>query len=159
MLPPAMKPLRKLTARDLAHAFILVVLLFGCTGCDEGTADRIKEKATVFRTLTDVQKRAIVDGMFEVGDTSDMVYMAIGSPMSVKSKVIPEGTIEMWTYVNYFKLPSAARLTATTSTNGVDNTANAAQSLAVPENATNTLYVFFLNSRVTQIKLDTQGRK
>jgi hypothetical protein len=133
-------------------------------GCDEGTVERIKEKAAVFKALTDEQKRNVAEGVFEIGDSADMVYMAIGAPLRVKSKVIPEGTIEMWTYVNYFSLPSASRLSLNTARNSEykprpGESGNPAQALAVPETAANTLYVFFLNGRVTQIKIDTQGRK
>lgn len=143
-------------------AVLLAVGLF--SGCDEGTPDRIKEKSTVFYALSDVQKRKIIDGVFEVGDNADQVYMAIGTPVRVKSKVIPEGTIEMWTYINYFSSHGASKLALTHQNNTTFRTeqkdpGDLTQSLAVPETESNTLYVFFLNGRVTQIKLDTQGRR
>jgi hypothetical protein len=40
-----------------------------------------------------------------------------------------------------------------------DNQKDLTESLAVPQTASNTLYVFFLNGRVAQIKLDTEGRR
>ncbi|MDB6128222.1 MAG: hypothetical protein JWM35_2118 [Verrucomicrobia bacterium] len=145
-----------------AAALALVVALF--SGCDEGTPDRIKEKSAVFYALTDAQKRRVIDGVFEVGDNADQVYMAIGTPVRVKSKVIPEGTIEMWTYINYFSSHGASKLALTTPSTGQFKASEKdpgvlTQSLAVPETESNTLYVFFLNGRVAQIKLDTQGRK
>ena len=150
--------------RAATHAVALSILLALFSGCDEGTPDRIKEKSAVFYALNDAQKRRIIDGVFEVGDTADQVYMAIGSPVRVKSKAIPEGTIEMWTYINYFSSHGASKLALTTPNAAPfkaseQDPRELTQSLAVPETESNTLYVFFLNGRVAQIKLDTQGRK
>jgi hypothetical protein len=156
-------------SRRLAPRLIgpVLALLIGVllAGCDEGTEDRIREKKEVFITLTPAQQKKIVDGVFEVGDTADMVYMAIGSPLRVKSKAIPEGTIEMWTYVNFFSVPGASRIVVNNpyasqyTSNQRDPQRDLTETLAVPQTASNTLYVFFLNGRVAQIKLDTEGRR
>lgn len=162
-MPPAPRHVNSIRRAATRLGALLLILGF-LAGCDEGTPDRIKEKSAVFYALTDAQKRKVIDGMFEVGDSADQVYMAIGTPVRVKSKVIPEGTIEMWTYINYFSSHGASKLSLNNPNSSQYKTeqkerADVTQSLAVPETESNTLYVFFLNGRVTQIKLDTQGRK
>ena len=67
-----------------------------------GIAARTREKSAVYATLKLSEKRFIEKGVIAIGFTPDMVYMAMGNPSKVESKVFPEGKRELWTYSNYY---------------------------------------------------------
>lgn len=158
------------------RAISVVLVVFAVAGCDKGTANRIQEKYSVFVTLTPDKQKSVVDGNFEIGDLGDVVYMAIGTPSSVKSKQSSDGIIEMWTYLHTMVAPGVVKLSmdgantshytaeqrsANAKAGGVGSppsfsstTPQASQSLNVPDMPANTLYVFLLNGRVSEIKLE-----
>lgn len=167
--------------RLLAAALLAVACLLAA-GCDEGTEARIRERREVFEKLgRDVQKR-VIDGIIEVGDSADVVYMAIGAPARMKAKQTSRGRAEMWVYQHAIPTNGVARMminnpnsrvyvTSMSSPNGPISTvpgrhsgpANSTFSgggdliptLDAPEVEVNTLYVFLLADRVVEIKLAT----
>ena len=89
------------------HPFILGAciacagLLCGCE-FDNGIALRKKEKPEVYASLQLWQKRFIDKGVIAKGFTSDMVYLAMGTPSKLETKDLPEGHAELWSYKNYY---------------------------------------------------------
>ena len=109
-------------------AFLLPVLLLA--GCASAQASRIREKPTVFQSLTPRQQKQIKAGHVRVGFTTDMVYLALGKPSSVSLATTtgishppgtasgvkgnspgagtasePTGPVEIWTYTRYVPWP------------------------------------------------------
>jgi hypothetical protein len=152
----------------------IALLLSGCE--TTGVHSRIQEKSTVFGNLTDAQKKSIEAGAIEVGYTPDMVYMALGKPSSRETTNAAQGAGEMWTYKNYYPATAATQLTlnnpnqrpqsgqtsssaprdgaslASTATSGPQT------SLGVADLVADKLYVFFVDSKVSQIKLESEGK-
>jgi len=80
----------------------LALLISGCE-TDGGVTARIQEKSTAYAELQQPEKDCIAQGNVMPGFTSDMVYMAVGSPTKVEPERLPDGTdAEIWTYNNYF---------------------------------------------------------
>jgi hypothetical protein len=162
----------------LGAALGLAVLFAGCEST--GRTARIQEKSAVYASLTADQKKAIDDGVLQLGFTSDMVYLALGNPDKVKSKDTTEGRVEMWTYTNYYPTVSATTTSynnpgarynmMTTSANapGGPTSGRAATpsfgatgggpspTMNVADLPAHTLYVFLLNGKVFNVKIDNQ---
>ncbi len=79
------------------------VLLAGCQSAHL-TAARIQEKSALFAALPADKQQKLRDGIVEVGDTADMVYIALGQPN--RAEITADGTVGVWTYENFY--PSAA---------------------------------------------------
>jgi hypothetical protein len=93
------------------YVSIIAVALLG-SGCEStGVSSRINENAAVFAALTPDQQKRIQAGAIDFDFTSDMVYMALGKPSSVKASQSPEGAVELWTYKNFIVTTSASELT------------------------------------------------
>ena len=74
------------------------------TGCetDGGVSARAQEKSASYAALLPWQKKLIDKGTITQSFTPDMVYMAMGKADQVETKVLPEGTAELWTYTHYY---------------------------------------------------------
>lgn len=132
--------------------------------------------------MTPEQQKNIKEGAIEVGYTADMVYIALGKPTKVKSKESPDGTVEMWTYNNYYPTVTAVELMNNSPAgNGkyssVNVGANVPSHLGTQEGAglssttqsgpstgygfadmpSDTLYVIMLNGKVFEMKLESTG--
>jgi hypothetical protein len=82
--------------------FLTVMLVLFAVACASSPAARIQEKIAEYHALTPAQQQAIAAGVIEVGDTPDMVYMALGSP-TIKEPTTAGGlALEKWTYRNYY---------------------------------------------------------
>ena len=156
---------------------LLAVACLLTAGCDEGTEGRIREKREVFAKLGAAVQHRVVDGIIEVGDSADVVYMAIGAPARMKSKQTSQGRAEMWVYQHAVSANGVARMminnpnsrvyvTSLSSPNSPGAVMPGRRSgplpggdliptLDAPEVEVNTLYVFFLGDRVVEIKLAT----
>jgi hypothetical protein len=147
------------------------------TGCETvGTRGRIQEKSAVFSTLTEAQKKSIEAGAIEVGYTPDMVYMALGKPSSRETRNAPQGPVEMWTYRNYYPATAATQLTLNNPNQrpqtsqasssaprdgaslGSTATSGPQTSLGIADLAADKLYVFFSDSKVSEIKLESEAK-
>lgn len=84
-------------------AFLAVALaslvLAGCSTFDS----RSQEKAAVFNTLDDDTRDRLKERQIAVGDTFDMVYIALGAPDEKREKVTREGTATTWVYNAYWQ--------------------------------------------------------
>ncbi len=68
-----------------AHCFALSVAVLLMAGCESTLDSRIQEKCAVYQLLTSKQQKQIKAGQIKVGYTSDMVYLALGKPSSVRT--------------------------------------------------------------------------
>ncbi len=147
-----------------------VIAAFALTGCHPtaGIPARIQEKSAVFSHLTDAQKRNIEKGVIEVGDTTDMVYMALGKPQKIREEKLPEGRETTWIYENFALPPTMALLRPTHPSRHGLNPVYAATNTsisfggrggpepsvdAMPDLPTETLHVIFLNGAVFELKV------
>lgn len=160
----------------------LAALLTGCAGLTPSaqTQARIQEKTTVYQALKPEQQNDVLGGAIERGNTIDMVYLSLGKPGKVVTSA--DGSKAMWVYTEYYSPSNATTLSfnnpnsshytpgitgatawparggegaawlvpASMGTDGVTPVA----SLAVPEMRSKTVYVFFFNGQVCEIKLD-----
>ena len=84
-------------------SLIVTSIAFLSTGCESnGIANRIKEKAAVFASLSAEEKEYIEDGMLFPGFTEDMTYMVIGKPNSKESMDEDGKSFEMWSYKRFY---------------------------------------------------------
>ena len=74
----------------------------GCTNLTPTaqTQRRIQEKPTVYQALTEQQQGDILGGAIERGNTTDVVYLAMGKPAKVVTSA--DGVKAMWVYVEYY---------------------------------------------------------
>lgn len=86
--------------RSLFHALALLALALFLSGCS--TIDsRIKEKSSTFAALDAPTQDKIRLGRVEVGFTTDLVYIALGSPDERLSKTTAGSMDETWIYNSY----------------------------------------------------------
>ncbi|MDR1788821.1 MAG: hypothetical protein LBR12_00390 [Opitutaceae bacterium] len=78
-------------------------LLAGVAGCN--TFDgRAREKAAVFNALDTATRERLREGGIQVGDTTDMVYIALGSPDSSQRTARTGGEEEVWIYKRFYQV-------------------------------------------------------
>ena len=161
---------------NLCAALALSCLLAGCTGVTPGsqTQLRIQERRTVYNTLTPQQQNDILGGAIERGNTTDMVYLALGKPTKIVTSA--DGQKAMWVYVEYYTVngptstgfnsrsttykpelvapntPYAGNIKATAPMVFAATGSIMVQELDVPDMASKTVYVFFFEGRVAEIK-------
>jgi hypothetical protein len=161
---------------SLGATLVLALLVAGCE--TNVRSARIQEKSAVYAALTPEQRKNVESGTIEVGYTSDMVYIALGAPKHVETKDTPEGKAEMWTYLNFYSTGPASTLSFNppgsrytmmqTSPNapgrgGPSRTAapsfgatggGPTPTLDIADIPSQTLYVFFFDGKVFDIKVD-----
>jgi len=78
--------------------FLLVVcvaaLLAGCST----VVSRSQEKAAVFSTLDPETQTRLEQKVVRVGDSPDMVYIALGHPDRVRETTTPTARVQTWIY-------------------------------------------------------------
>jgi hypothetical protein len=82
----------------------LLLFLLGCAfaGCSS-IASRIQEKSAVFAALDPQTQARIRKGDVELGDTPDMVYMALGRPSVHSEKTSAAGRELIWIYASTYQ--------------------------------------------------------
>jgi hypothetical protein len=79
---------------------LLLVALLGLAGCNT-TSSRIKQKPEVFASLPPADQERLRKGSVAIGDTPDMVFIAIGAPTR-RIERTSAGTRKMeWVYRRY----------------------------------------------------------
>lgn len=81
-------------------AFALLGLLLTLSGCSTFER-RAQEKATTFAQLDDTTKERLKQGEVALGDTQDIVYIALGRADTQRETTKPEGTVSTWIYNSY----------------------------------------------------------
>lgn len=74
-----------------------VAVLLANAGCSTMNG-RIKEHEAMFRTLEPATQQRLREQRVEIGDTADMVYIALGRPTSRTERKSKDGTTMVWTY-------------------------------------------------------------
>jgi hypothetical protein len=152
----------------------------GLAGCGSTMTQRIEEKSGEFAALTPEEQAEVKAGVIKVGQSKDVVYMALGQPSVTEAG---EG-METWVYRNYFPsetvaagIPSpkgaalaghhssnlsaldASRLPSEGSGRGdmgiYEGQSSASRSPSVPVMPPSvTLRVYFLNGKVSDFQLE-----
>lgn len=78
---------------------LALVLLAGCSTINS----RIKDNAAYFESLPLESQERIRKGIVEVGDTSDMVYIAMGAPSEKRSSRSASRDVETWIYQIHYQ--------------------------------------------------------
>lgn len=78
---------------------VAVLLLAGCSTVES----RIKEKPAAFAALDPAAQEKLRKGVVEIGNTSDLVYIALGKPDDKIFKITKNGEDETWIYNNYYQ--------------------------------------------------------
>ena len=87
-------------------SLLVLLLLAGCNTFER----RAKEKSAVFSALDPATQARLEARQIEVGDTQDMVYIALGAPDEKRDLVTPEGRTTTWVYSAYWQEDQGTRL-------------------------------------------------
>jgi hypothetical protein len=64
---------------------------------------RAEQKSTTFNALDDTTQQRLKDGNIAVGDTPDMVYIALGVPDTKRQRLTSDGREVVWIYKTYYQ--------------------------------------------------------
>ena len=81
----------------LFSGVLLAVVLAGCDTFDH----RSQEKAVLFASLTPEQREKLKHGVIEIGNTTDMVFIALGVPDEKFETTTADGRVTVWVYYSY----------------------------------------------------------
>jgi hypothetical protein len=74
----------------------------GFTGCNS-FASRARERSETFESLAPAEQQRLQRGAIAVGDTQDMVYIALGQPDERRDITTADGTQTAWVYKSYWQ--------------------------------------------------------
>ena len=78
---------------------LLILILAGCSTFEK----RSEEKASTFATLSPEEREKLRRGVIEIGNSPDMVYIALGRPDETRDTATPEGRETVWIYNRYYQ--------------------------------------------------------
>lgn len=64
---------------------------------------RARERSATFESLTPAEQQRLQRGTINVGDTQDMVYIALGNPEEKRDVTTADGTTQTWSYKTYWQ--------------------------------------------------------
>ena len=77
---------------------LAIACLWAATGC-ESVSGRIKERPQAYARLAPMEQQRVKRGEIKVGDSFDIVYLALGSPSEHESITLSDGSIRtIWSY-------------------------------------------------------------
>jgi hypothetical protein len=76
---------------------LLMLPLSGCNTFNQ----RAEEKAATFDSLDPQAREKLKHGVIEIGNTPDMVYIALGRPDEKRAKATDHGQEQTWIYNSY----------------------------------------------------------
>lgn len=83
--------------------FILLTATLGfLAGCDTFSR-RVERKSEVFYSLDEATQRRLKEGNIQVGDSPDMVYIALGVPDAKRQRLNSDGRELIWIYKTYYQ--------------------------------------------------------
>jgi hypothetical protein len=88
----------------MKRSFLVPLLLLSVAfaGCD--TFDRrAQEKASTFEALAPEEREKLRRGVIEIGNTTDMVYIALGRPDETRETATEAGRETVWIYNTYYQ--------------------------------------------------------
>ena len=74
------------------------LLLSGCSTFEK----RAEEKAAVYSQLDPATQEKLRNGVIEIGNTPDMVFIALGQPDSKSEQITADRREETWIYNSYY---------------------------------------------------------
>ena len=77
--------------------FLLPLLILALAGCSTFER-RSEEKASTFAALSPEEREKLRRGVIEIGNSPDMVYIALGKPDETRETATPEGRETVWIY-------------------------------------------------------------
>ncbi len=93
----------------ISALLILSLTALTFSGCNT-VKSRIEEKSAVFASLDPEAQARIKQGLVDIGYTTDMVYIAMGSPDEKKERITGEGNETTWIYNSYWQEYQGSRL-------------------------------------------------
>jgi hypothetical protein len=88
--------------RPLPPLFFLAAGLLALTGCSTFSS-RAQEKPAVFNELSAADQARLEKKTINVGDTTDMVYIALGWPDEKLQSTTADGQTTTWIYNRYWR--------------------------------------------------------
>ncbi|CAM3062909.1 hypothetical protein [Rariglobus hedericola] len=88
--------------RPLLPVLFLALGLLALTGCSTFTS-RSKEKPVAFNALSTADQSRLENKVINVGDTTDMVYIALGWPDEKQQSTTAAGQTTTWIYNRYWQ--------------------------------------------------------
>ncbi len=83
----------------LSGALMAALLAGGCTSF----ASRAEEKSHTYNRLSSRTQERLERGAISVGDTHDMVYIALGQPAEKRARTDSDGTETAWIYKSHWQ--------------------------------------------------------
>ena len=80
----------------------VAVAAFSLSGCDTFSS-RAQEKSEVYNSLPAHTQQRLERGKINVGDTQDMVYIALGNPEEKRDVTNASGSQTTWVYKTYWE--------------------------------------------------------
>lgn len=84
------------------------VLALALAGCQSGFQSRQQEKSAAFSAASPSTQERLQQGIINVSDSADLVYIALGKPSSQSSRETPQGKVDTWVYRNFVFGPGMA---------------------------------------------------
>ena len=95
---------------DYPVIFLAIAMLGGSIGC-ESTQTRIKKHEAAFMAMNPTAQARVLEGEVELGDSSEMVFLAWGKPTHEDSITTSSGeTRTVWTYTKKQLIKEGSRL-------------------------------------------------
>jgi hypothetical protein len=91
-----------MTASKLSLLLAASALALGLAGCNNFST-RAREKSEVFQSLPPETRQRLQHGRISIGDSQDMVYIALGYPDEVRELRTPQGVQTVWIYRTYWQ--------------------------------------------------------
>jgi hypothetical protein len=86
----------------LLFFFVAAASVFTLAGCNTFSS-RAHEKANVYQALPPETRQRLQHGHISIGDSQDMVYIALGYPDEVREVRTTQGQQTVWIYRTYWQ--------------------------------------------------------
>jgi hypothetical protein len=80
-------------------ALAMALLAGGCSTFQS----RVREKSATYESLPPETQQRLQRGRIDLGDTQDMVYIALGHPDEKRQITTPDGAQQTWIYRSYWE--------------------------------------------------------
>ena len=81
---------------------LLAIAALALAGCNTFES-RAREKSQLFQSLPADTQQRLQRGQLGIGDSQDMVYIALGYPDEVREVTTPQGVQTLWIYRTYWQ--------------------------------------------------------
>lgn len=83
-------------------ALVALAAITGFAGCNS-FASRVRQKSETFESLSASDQYRLKRGAIGIGDTQDMVYIALGNADERRDITTADGTQTVWVYKTYWQ--------------------------------------------------------